>query len=322
MVYVRKIHAVAIAAAAMYCLAASETLAAASPDTAPNVTYSASGTFAYPQVSGGDVFRLAGEPFSIKVVANAALVPTSHGANWAKYTKLKMTGEVTSAIETSPVSISSANASIELATGNPSYDLFTFFSPVNVAGTTVDVTATIQMPPGTIAKAQIHPFAPITLSAIDTVVYACPTGSTTCTGSSTTLDIASGTLGATIPGGGTDMEAPASVQLHAAGAQVITAHADGTKSVRPVGAAPVDLGDSSDMVALQFYASGVRDGAEIRVQIAGQDVPVRYAGPAGYFAGLDEVIVGIPRSMAGSGNVDVALTVDGRAAEPVHIQIQ
>jgi len=130
------------------------------------------------------------------------------------------------------------------------------------------------------------------------------------------------TLVATIPTGETATEAPASVQLHAGGAQVITAHADGTRSVRSIGAAPVDLGASSDVVALRFYASGVRDGSEIRVQIAGHDVPVLYAGPADHFAGLDEVTVKVPHSLAGSGNVDVELTVDGRSASPVHIQIQ
>jgi hypothetical protein len=35
-------------------------------------------------------------------------------------------------------------------------------------------------------------------------------------------------------------------QLHTGGAQVITAHADGTKSVRSIGEASVDLGESSD----------------------------------------------------------------------------
>jgi uncharacterized protein (TIGR03437 family) len=199
------------------------------------------------------------------------------------------------------------------------------FAPVSVVDTPIYVTASIQMPPGTISKPLVHPFAAITLGpcvapgpCIDTVVYEDPS-----TGASTTLGIASGTLKATIPSGGPDAaEEPASVQLHTGGAQVITAHADGTKTVRPIGTAPVDLGDSSDSVALQFYASGVRDGSAIHVQIAGHDVPVLYNGAAGHFAGLDEISVKVPRSLAGSGNVDVELTVDGRTASPVHIQIQ
>jgi hypothetical protein len=85
--------------------------------------------------------------------------------------------------------------------------------------------------------------------------------------------------------------AQASPLLHTDAVQVITAHADGTQSVRPMQAAPVDPGASGDTVMLQFYASGVRDASEVHVQIAGQDVPVRYSGASGHFPGLDEVTV-------------------------------
>jgi uncharacterized protein (TIGR03437 family) len=77
-----------------------------------------------------------------------------------------------------------------------------------------------------------------------------------------------------------------------------------------------------DRVMLQFYASGVRDASEVHVQIAGQDVPVLYAGASGHFPGLDEVTVEVPRSLTGFGDVDVAMTVDGQTASPVRIHIQ
>ena len=67
----------------------------------------------------------------------------------------------------------------------------------------------------------------------------------------------------------------------------------------------------------QVYPMG-----ETAVQIAGQDVPVLYAGPAQYFPGLDQVSVAVPRSLAGSGKVSVVLTVDGRPAKPASIEIQ
>jgi len=315
MILVKTLGYAALVVATISGLVTAEELPAAKQ--APTVTYTATGTFAIPATSGGDLFQMAGQPFSISVVASAATVPTKNGAQWASYSKLKMAGTVTSGLEPTPLVISSGLTSIELATGNPKYDVFEMFAPVSVIGIQINVLANVQMPPGTIAKALIHPFAPISLGPPDTVTYSDPT-----TGNSTTLAIGSGTLVATIPGGQDTMEAPAGVQLHAGGAQAITAHADGTKSVRSIGAAPIDLGAPSDVVALEFYASGVRDGAEIRVQIAGHDVPVLYAGPAGHFAGLDEVSVALPRSLAGSGNTDVALTVDGRAASPLHIWIQ
>jgi hypothetical protein len=116
--------------------------------------------------------------------------------------------------------------------------------------------------------------------------------------------------------------AKASLLLHSDGVQVITAHTDGTHSVRAMRAAPVDPAASSDTTMLQFYASGVRDASEVHVQIAGQEVPLLYSGAAGHFPGLDEVTVEIPRTMAGMGDVDVVLTADGQAANPVRIHIQ
>jgi hypothetical protein len=110
--------------------------------------------------------------------------------------------------------------------------------------------------------------------------------------------------------------------LHSTAVQVISAHADGTQSVRPLQGAPVDLLASSDKVMLQFYASGVREASEVRVQIAGQDVPVLHSGASADFPGLDEITVEVPRSLAGMGQVDVVLTADGETASPVHVSIQ
>jgi hypothetical protein len=137
-------------------------------------------------------------------------------------------------------------------------------------------------------------------------------------GNSTTLYLA-GIVEATVY---TGTGVPPGPLLLIGAAQVITVHADGTQSVRPMHAGPVDPGASSDTVLLQFYASGVRDASEVHLRIAGQDVPVRYFGAAGHFAELDEVTVEVPRSLAGLGDVDVVLTTDGQTASPVHIHIQ
>jgi uncharacterized protein (TIGR03437 family) len=114
----------------------------------------------------------------------------------------------------------------------------------------------------------------------------------------------------------------ADVLLHTGAVQVITAQADGTHSVRPLQAGPVEPGASTGKTMLQFYASGVRDASEVHVEIGGQDVPVLYSGAAGHFPGLDEVTVEVPRNLAGMGDVDVVMTVDGQAASPVRIRIQ
>ena len=303
-----KTLSVALLATATGCLAA----ASESPAAAPNVIYTASGTFSSPPISGSDLFQLQGEPFSISVVANEALVSKNHGPQWAIYNALKMTGTVQSRLLPTPINISNSGTSILLAVGNPTQDTFMLGSPVRVIGITLTVTASILMPKGTLTNDHILPFnAPVTLTpAIATMTY-------TDGPNTTTLGI-NGTLTAAVQA----RAAGAAVRLHGDGAQVITAHADGTQSMRSIGAGAVDLGASSDAVALQFYASGVRDAGEIHVQIGGEDVAVLYAGAAERFSGLDQISVQVPRNMAGRGDVDVSLTVDGQTANPVRVRIQ
>jgi uncharacterized protein (TIGR03437 family) len=303
----QKKYPVVLAAAVLSCMAASERLAAAT-----NVTYAAFGTFSSPQISGADVFQLRGQPFSINVVASETLVSKNHGAQWALYTMLKMTGTVQSGLLPTPIAISSNSSSILLAAGNPSQDSFMLGSPVKVVGTTLTVTANIIMPKGTITNDHVLPFtAPVTLTPANaTMTYSDGTNTTT-------LGI-NGTLTATVPGTAADV----SVRLHGDGAQAITMHADGAQSVQSIGARSVDLGTPSDVVVLQFYASGVRDAGEVRVQIGGEDAAVLYAGAAERFSGLDQVSVQVPRSLAGRGAVEVLLTVGGQTAGPVRLQIQ
>jgi uncharacterized protein (TIGR03437 family) len=304
--YIRQMLSMTIATAAIGCLTSSESLFAA----APNVTYTASGTFGAVK-SGADLFKLQGQPFSISVVASEAAVAKSHGPAWAGYSALKMTGTVQSGLLPTPIAISNSSTSIELATGNPSYDVFELYSPVKVIGLTLTITANIDLPKTALTNDHILPFASVKLPVTATMSYSDTTN--------TTVLYLTGTLVATVPGG-----APANsdVVLHGEGARSITAHGDGTQSVRSIGAAPVDAGASADVVALEFYAAGVRDGSAIEVRIGGQSVPVLYAGPAERFAGLDQISVQLPRSLAGSGDADVLLTVDGQTAEPVRIQIQ
>lgn len=161
--------------------------------TAPNVTYTASGTFSSPPISGSDTLRLAGEPFVINIVANAASVPIKNGPNWAVYSPLKMTGEVHSGlVGPTPVAIASDGASIELMWG-PSYDLFVTAFPVKVVGIELTVNATLTLPPGTMSNQLVHPFAPVPLDTSNSVVtYSDGTDTTT-------LSISTGTMQGTIP---------------------------------------------------------------------------------------------------------------------------
>jgi len=186
-----KIPYLAVAAVPLACLAAGAALYAQSPNTAPLVVYTASGTFATPQISGTDLYKLAGEPFSIAVVASSATVPHAHGAAWADYTGLKLKGTVHSGLDPSGVPMTSSYTFLALALGDPNYNILEIQAPVIVIKEKITIAANIHMPVGTLSKFLIHPFtAPASLNPSDaTVTY-------TNGADSTTLAIQSGRVNA------------------------------------------------------------------------------------------------------------------------------
>jgi uncharacterized protein (TIGR03437 family) len=76
---------------------------------------------------------------------------------------------------------------------------------------------------------------------------------------------------------------------------------------------------------LVLAASGIRNRsslAAVKVTIGTLSLPIQYAGPSPEFPGLDQINVALPASLAGLGLVELALSVDGREANPLQIQIR
>lgn len=90
-------------------------------------------------------------------------------------------------------------------------------------------------------------------------------------------------------------------------------------------AVPIDLGGEGDQILLTLYGTGIRgrsDLANVMATIGGIAVPVQYAGEQGEFVGLDQVNLGpIPRELAGQGEVQIVLMVDGVPTNTVTISI-
>jgi len=96
---------------------------------------------------------------------------------------------------------------------------------------------------------------------------------------------------------------------------------DGTQFVTR----PIDLGPEGDQVFLVLFGTGLRFRtalSAVTAKIGGVDAPVSFAGAQGSFIGLDQVNLMVPRSLVGRGEVDVALTVDGKTANTVRVQIK
>ena len=86
----------------------------------------------------------------------------------------------------------------------------------------------------------------------------------------------------------------------------------------------IDLGPATDLVFVELYGTGIRfrsDLSAVSATVGGVSAQVFYAGAQGQFVGLDQVNVLLPRSLAGRGEVNIALTVDGKAANVVTVGI-
>lgn len=88
---------------------------------------------------------------------------------------------------------------------------------------------------------------------------------------------------------------------------------------------PIDLGPTGEQVYLSLYGTGIRNRSrldDVSVLIGGVKADVLFAGAQPDFPGLDQVNVLIPRSLAGRGEAAVALSIAGRIANSVSIQIR
>ena len=85
---------------------------------------------------------------------------------------------------------------------------------------------------------------------------------------------------------------------------------------------PINVSPPAQVVLALFGTgiSGVSSLANVRVSIGGLSLPAAYAGPQGD-AGLDQVNVQIPASLAGSGNTAISVSVDGVVSNTAHITI-
>jgi len=90
-------------------------------------------------------------------------------------------------------------------------------------------------------------------------------------------------------------------------------------------ALPIDVSVNGDHVFLLLFGTGLRyrnSLGAVTATIGGLPVEVLYAGAQGDFIGLDQVNLRLPQTLAGRGEVDVVLMVDGKAANSVKVRFK
>jgi hypothetical protein len=158
-------------AAAITCAAAPPRLAAAGADASANITFTLNATFATPAISGADQLELAGQPFTISIVADSSLRPNKHEKNWAVYYGLKMNGVMyTERVPNTPITIHSPKAAIAEFIGS-SEDIFQSGFRINdVVGYDIETIAKLVLPGGTLSTDLIRPFPKVVIDPTGTTV--------------------------------------------------------------------------------------------------------------------------------------------------------
>ena len=88
-------------------------------------------------------------------------------------------------------------------------------------------------------------------------------------------------------------------------------------------AVPVNPGADTDQLFLILYGTGIRRHSglsNVKATIGGIAAEVTFAGPQGTFDGLDQINLRLPRNV-GSGDKDIALTVDNQPTNTVRINV-
>ena len=93
-------------------------------------------------------------------------------------------------------------------------------------------------------------------------------------------------------------------------------------AVRSCLAAPLNVNSAAGTLYVELYGTGIRGATSVQCFVAGQSVPVMYFGPVASDAGLDQVNIAIPSSLAGAGDVRVYLVADGVTSNVVGLSVQ
>lgn len=98
-----------------------------------------------------------------------------------------------------------------------------------------------------------------------------------------------------------------------------------TGSASNPAAVPIEWKDANDTLYLLLYTTGVRQRSQLSnvlATVGGSSQFVVYAGVQGAYAGVDQVNILLNRNLATRGDVDVTLSVDGKAANTVKVNFK
>lgn len=198
--------------------------------------------------------------------------------------------------------------------------------PTSLAGSTVKVRDSVGTerlaPLFFVSSGQVNFVVPTgTAQGTATITVTNSSGATSA-GTITISNVAPGFFSANANGSG--VAAAVALRVSANGSQTFEAATRLDTTTNRYVSVPIDLGVATDQVFAVLFGTGIRNRsslAAVTAQVGGAAAQVQSAGASGQ-AGVDQINVLLPRSLAGRGEVDVVLTVNGKVANTVRVNIK
>jgi uncharacterized protein (TIGR03437 family) len=198
--------------------------------------------------------------------------------------------------------------------------------PTSLAGSTVRVRDSV----GTerlaqlffVSAGQINFLVPSGTALGTATITVTNSNGATAAGTINIMSVAPGLFGANANGQG--VAAALAFRVRGDGSQSFEAATRFDSATSRFVSVPIDLGPSSDQVFAVLFGTGIRHRsslAAVTAQIGGVAAQVQSAGAQGG-AGVDQINVLLPRTLIGRGEVDIVLTVDGKTANTVRVNIK
>jgi uncharacterized protein (TIGR03437 family) len=199
--------------------------------------------------------------------------------------------------------------------------------PTTLAGTTVRMQDSVGVerlaPLFFVSPAQVNYLVPAGTALGEATVTVTGNDGTVSTGKVRIAVVTPGLFAANANGQG--VAAALVLRVKANGQQIYESLARFDASLNRWVAEPIDLGQNSEQLFLILFGTGMRGRASLAgatATIGGTNAEVLYVGAQGDLVGLDQANLRLPRSLAGRGEVNVTLSVDGIATNVVTVSVK
>ncbi len=199
--------------------------------------------------------------------------------------------------------------------------------PTELAGTRVLITDSNNIeyaaPLFFVAPGQVNYMMPRGIANGPALVTIAAADGTISTGNITIADVAPALFTADASGKG--LPTGLILRVKADGAQVYEALAQFNTATRRFDPVAIDVSNPKEQVFAVLFGTGFRyrrAPQALRATVGGLDVAIPFAGKQGGLIGVDQVNLLLPSKLAGRGEAEIQLFVDGKAANPVRVQIR